>query len=628
MITLENLGVYLPQGFLFKGVNLQINRGERIGLVGKNGAGKSTLLKILSNKQQPSEGKIHLSKGITLGFLTQDIVINSTESVYEFLNKSNGKINEIRTRLEEINDQLIARTDYESDSYMSLLDELSELNHAYGLFDGHTWEERIVTTLKGLGFQDAELDRSLNSFSGGWKMRAELARILVNQPDILLLDEPTNHLDIISISWLETYLQKFEGIVILISHDRLFLDNVTKRTLEISLGKILDFPYNYSKYKALREEDLDRLEQAKKQQDKDIKQTEMLIDKFRAKSSKAAFAQSLMKKLERTERIEIEKDPTSRMRLTFPLSIQPGKWVLELEQMGKTYGEKLIFKNINITVGRGEKIAFLGANGVGKSTLLKRIIKEIEGDGTVKYGHNVNIAYFAQNQAEDLDTELTVFETVDNIAVGDIRKDLRTILGTFLFTGEDVNKKVKVLSGGERTRLALCQLLLSPSNFLILDEPTNHLDIASKEVLKQALINYEGTFIIVSHDREFLDGLTNRIWEIYNQTLKIHHYTVQEFLKKKTEEQKEFNQSEKLVKTLSVHREEKPAPQNTNANEKEIKRIEKEISELELRIEEMNVILAELDYSDEMKATSTLSEYEQLKSSLDEKIAVWENLIG
>jgi ATP-binding cassette subfamily F protein 3 len=628
MITLENIGVHLPQGFLFKGVNLQINRGERVGLVGKNGAGKSTLLKILSGKQQATEGKIHLSKGTNIGFLTQDIVIDSTKSVYEFLNQSNEKINEIRTRLEDINDQLVVRTDYESDSYMSLLDELSELNHAYGLFDGHTWEERIVTTLKGLGFQDAELDRSLNSFSGGWKMRAELARILVNQPDILLLDEPTNHLDIISISWLETYLQKFEGIVILISHDRLFLDNVTKRTLEISLGKILDFPYNYSKYKALREEDLDRLEQAKKQQDKDIKQTEMLIDKFRAKSSKAAFAQSLMKKLERTERIEIEKDPTSRMRLTFPLSIQPGKWVLELEQMGKTYGEKLIFKNINITVGRGEKIAFLGANGVGKSTLLKRVMNEIEGDGTVKYGHNVNIAYFAQNQAEDLDTELTVFETVDNIAVGDIRKDLRTILGTFLFTGEDVNKKVKVLSGGERTRLALCQLLLSPSNFLILDEPTNHLDIASKEVLKQALINYEGTFIIVSHDREFLDGLTNRIWEIYNQTLKIHHYTVQEFLKKKAEEQKEQNQSEKVVKTAPVQKEEKPALQASNSIEKEIKRIEKEISELESKIEEMNLILAELDYSNESKANSILSEYELLKSNLDDKMAVWESLVG
>jgi ATP-binding cassette subfamily F protein 3 len=628
MITLENLGVHLPQGFLFKGVNLQINRGERVGLVGKNGAGKSTLLKILSGKQQASEGKIHLSKGTNIGFLTQDIVIDSTKSVYEFLNQSNEKINEIRTRLDEINHQLVVRTDYESDSYMSLLDELSELNHAFGLFEGHTWEERIVTTLKGLGFQDAELERSLNSFSGGWKMRAELARILVNQPDILLLDEPTNHLDIISISWLETYLQKFEGIVILISHDRLFLDNVTKRTLEISLGKILDFPYNYSKYKALREEDLDRLEQAKKQQDKDIKQTEMLIDKFRAKSSKAAFAQSLMKKLERTERIEIEKDPTSRMRLTFPLSVQPGKWVLELEQMGKTYGEKLIFKNINITVGRGEKIAFLGANGVGKSTLLKRVMNEIEGDGTVKYGHNVNIAYFAQNQAEDLDTELTVFETVDNIAIGDIRKDLRTILGTFLFTGEDVNKKVKVLSGGERTRLALCQLLLSPSNFLILDEPTNHLDIASKEVLKQALINYEGTFIIVSHDREFLDGLTNRIWEIYNQTLKIHHYTVQEFLKKKAEEQKELNQSEKAVKAAPVLKEEKPIIQPTNSNEKEIKRIEKEISELESKIDEMNVILAELDYSDESKANSILSEYELLKSNLDEKMAVWENLVG
>ena len=629
MITLENLGVHLPQGYLFKGVNLQINRGERVGLVGKNGAGKSTLLKILSGKHQGSEGKIHLSKGTNIGFLTQDIIIDSTNSVFEFLNQSNEKINEIRTRLDEINHLLVIRTDYESDSYMSLLDELSELNHSYSLFDGHTWEERIVTTLKGLGFQEEDLDKSLNSFSGGWKMRAELARILVNQPDVLLLDEPTNHLDIISISWLESYLQKYEGIVILISHDRLFLDNVTKRTLEISLGKILDFPYNYSKYKALREDDLDRLEQAKKQQDKEIKQTEMLIDKFRAKSSKASFAQSLMKKLEKTERIEIEKDPTSRMRLTFPLSVQPGKWVLELDQMGKTYGEKLIFKDINITVGRGEKIAFLGANGVGKSTLLKRIMNEVEGDGLVKYGYNVNIAYFAQNQAEELDTELSVYDTVDAIAVGEIRKDLRTILGTFLFTGEDVNKKVKVLSGGERTRLALCQLLLSPSNFLILDEPTNHLDIASKEVLKQALINYEGTFIIVSHDREFLDGLTNRIWEIYNKTLKIHHYSVQEFLKKKAEEQREMSQSGKGSKVIVSPKEvvkEVPKPV-TPSNEKEIKRIEKEISDLEARIEEMNLVLADIDYTDESKAQKVLNEYDDLKNQLDAKVLFWERLL-
>lgn len=629
MITLENLGVHLPQGYLFKGVNLQINRGERVGLVGKNGAGKSTLLKILSGKQQGSEGKIHLSKGTNIGFLTQDIVIDSTNSVFEFLNQSNEKINEIRTRLDEINHLLVVRTDYESDSYMSLLDELSELNHAYSLFEGHTWEERIVTTLKGLGFLEEELGKSLNSFSGGWKMRAELARILVNQPEVLLLDEPTNHLDIISISWLESYLQKYEGIVLLISHDRLFLDNVTKRTLEISLGKILDFPYNYSKYKALREEDIDRLEQAKKQQDKDIKQTEMLIDKFRAKSSKASFAQSLMKKLEKTERIEIEKDPTSRMRLTFPLSVQPGKWVLELDQMGKTYGEKLIFKDINITVGRGEKIAFLGANGVGKSTLLKRVMNEVEGDGLVKYGHNVNIAYFAQNQAEELDTELSVYDTVDAIAVGEIRKDLRTILGTFLFTGEDVNKKVKVLSGGERTRLALCQLLLSPSNFLILDEPTNHLDIASKEVLKQALINYEGTFIIVSHDREFLDGLTNRIWEIYNKTLKIHHYSVQEFLKKKAEEQREMNQNGKAIKEVVVPKETSKDVANPpqSSNEKEIKRVEKEISDLESKIEEMNLVLADLDYTDESKAQKIVREYEGLKIQLDEKVLFWEGLL-
>ena len=530
MINLEKLGYYLPQGHLFQNVGLQINRGDKVGLVGKNGAGKSTLLKILSGRIKPTEGAVHLPKGTTIGYLTQDIKIDTSKTVFDFLNFSNERLNFIRTRLDDINHEIVERTDYENESYLILLDELSELNHEFQLIDGFQWEEKITTTLNGLGFSNEEMLRGLDTFSGGWKMRAELARILVNNPDVILLDEPTNHLDIISITWLENYLQKFEGAVIIISHDRLFLDNVTKRTLEISLGKVFDFPYAYSKYKEVRAEELERLGQAKKQQDKDIKQTEELINKFRAKSSKAAFAQSLIKKLEKTERIEIEKDVVSKMKLTFPLSVQPGKWVVELSDLGKSYGEKLLFKQVNITLGRGEKIALLGPNGVGKSTLLKAVMKQIDFDGIVEYGHNVNVTYFAQDQAENLDTEKTVYQTVDDVAKGDIRKDLRTILGTFLFGGEDVDKKVSVLSGGERTRLALCQLLLSPSNVLILDEPTNHLDIQSKEVLKRALQNYEGTFIIVSHDREFLNGLTNRIWDIEQNNLKIHHFTLNEYL--------------------------------------------------------------------------------------------------
>jgi ATP-binding cassette subfamily F protein 3 len=627
MINLDNLGYFLPQGYLFKGINLQINKGEKVGLVGKNGAGKSTLLRILSGNIKPTEGGIHTPKGTKIGFLTQDIKIDSSKTIFDFLNFSNEKLNFIRTRLEEINEQLVTRTDYESESYLTLLDELSELNHDFQLMDGFQWEEKITTTLNGLGFSIQDIQRSLDTFSGGWKMRAELARILVNEPDILLLDEPTNHLDIISISWLENYLQRFDGVVIIISHDRMFLDNVTKRTLEISLSKIFDFPFPYSKYKEVRSEELERLNSAKKQQDKEIKQTETLINKFRAKSSKAAFAQSLIKKLEKTERIEIEKDPTSRMKLTFPLSVQPGKWVLEMDNLGKSYGEKLLFKHVNITLGRGEKIALLGPNGVGKSTLLKAVMKEIDFEGSVNYGHNVNVTYFAQDQAENLDTSKTVFETVDDVAKGEIRKDLRTILGTFLFSNEDIEKKVSVLSGGERTRLALCQLLLSPSNFLILDEPTNHLDIQSKDVLKKALKNYEGTFIIVSHDREFLQDLTNRIWDIENYNLKIHHFTLQEYL--------DYKMNRKVIPTevkqepLKIEKQETKKENKSTVNaklDKEIRSLENEIASIEGDLKKMDELISQLDFEKE-ESRLYLLEYEKTKQKLDDLMIKWEEKI-
>jgi ATP-binding cassette subfamily F protein 3 len=405
----------------------------------------------------------------------------------------------------------------------------------------------------------------------------------------------------------------------------MFLDNVTKRTLEISLSKIFDFPFPYTKYKEVRVEELERLGTAKKQQDKEIKQTETLINKFRAKNSKAAFAQSLIKKLEKTERIEIEKDPASRMKLTFPLSVQPGKWVLELESLGKAYGDKRLFREVNITLGRGEKIALLGPNGVGKSTLLKAIMKEIEFDGTVNYGHNVNVAYFAQDQAESLDQTKSVFETVDDVAKGEIRKDLRTILGTFLFSNDDIEKKVSVLSGGERTRLALCQLLLSPSNFLILDEPTNHLDIQSKDVLKKALKNYEGTFIIVSHDREFLNDLTNRIWDIENYHLKIHHFTLKEYLDYKikgnevqtTPKKAEFKENKNKIP-------EKETKSGNNAKiEKEIKAIEKEIESTELELKKMDVTISQLDFSKD-ESSIVLLDYEKMKEKLAHLMKTWE----
>jgi ATP-binding cassette, subfamily F, member 3 len=637
MINLEKIGVHLPQGYLFSDISLQINKGDKIGLVGKNGAGKSTLLKLISGVDKPSEGKIHKPSDYKIGYLTQDIVIDSTLSVFEYLKTSNALLTRLNNRIDQINHDLVERTDYEAESYLSLLDELNDLNHEFLINDGFQWEEKITNTLKGLGFQESELSQSLNTFSGGWKMRAELAKILVNTPDIILLDEPTNHLDIISISWLENYLKTFEGAVITISHDRLFLDNVTKRTLEISKGKVLDFAYSYTKYKEVRAEELERLAGAKKQQDKDIKHAEELINKFRAKKNKAAFAQSLIKKIEKTERIEVDNDSVTGMSINFPLSIQPGKWVLQMDGMGKAYGDKLLYREVNLTVGRGEKIALLGANGMGKSTLLKQVMGKIEGDGEVEYGHNVNIAYFAQDQAESLDKDKTVYETVDEIAKDDIRKSLRQVLGAFLFRGEDVDKKVGVLSGGERTRLALCQLLLSPSNFLILDEPTNHLDIQSKEVLKSALKNYEGTFIVVSHDREFLDNLTNRIWDIENKALKIHHFGVKDFLKRKMElmqldgnkpiektEAKIVSEEVKLPTIELSYEEKKEAKRLKNKFQNQVSKSEERISILEKEIAKMDAVLLELDYSDEEKTSKSLAEYEKLKSELDDQMSLWE----
>jgi len=627
MINLEKLAYFLPQGYLFQNASLQINKGDKVGLVGKNGAGKSTLLKILSGRIKPSEGNVHLPKGTVMGYLTQDIVIDSNQSVFEYLNCSNERIDFIRKRLDEINNELTTRTDYESDLYADLLDELTEKNHEFQVIEGFQWEEKIMSALNGLGFNDKEIHNSLNTFSGGWKMRAELARILVNQPDILLLDEPTNHLDILSIGWLETYLQRFDGVVIIISHDRFFLDNVTQRTLEISMNKIFDFPYGYSKYKLMREEEMGRLEQAKKQQDKEIKHTEELINKFRAKQSKAAFAQSLIKRLDKTERIEIEKESYSGIRISFPLSVQPGKWVLEMADLGKSYGEKVLFKHVNLTIGRGEKIALLGPNGVGKSTLLKAIMRSIDFDGTVTNGHNVNLAYFAQDQAEKLDPTLTVYETVDNIAKGELRKNLRTILGAFLFSGEIVEKKVNVLSGGERTRLALCQLLLSPSNFIILDEPTNHLDMQSKEILKSALVNYEGTFIVVSHDREFLEGLTNRIWDIEKESLKINHFTLNEYLQYKNDAKaateakptsnKENSAPIKIIKEKKV----------VSAVEKEIKAIENKILLLENELELLNEALGKLQYGDK-EFDEAADNYSRKKVALAKLMEEWETILS
>ncbi len=636
MVTLDRLAVHLPQGYLFQDVSLQINRKDRIGLVGKNGAGKSTLLKLIAGWNNPSEGDVYLPKDCKVGFLTQDIEINSEATVFDYVYLSNETLIGIQNKIDQINKELVTRVDYESSEYLKLLDQLTELNHQFNLIEGFQWSEKVSATLKGLGFTQEELDRSLETFSGGWKMRAELAKLLVNEPDVLLLDEPTNHLDIISIAWLENYLKTFPGAVVVISHDRLFLDNVTNRTLEISKGKVLDFPFPYTKYKEVRAEELERLSAAQKQQEKDIKHTEELINKFRAKKNKAAFAQTLIRKLEKTERIEVDDDSIRGLEISFPLSVQPGKWVIELKSAGKAYGEKRLFKDVSISVGRGEKIALLGANGMGKSTLIKCMLDQIDHEGEIELGHNVTVGYFAQDQAEKLEKEKTVYETVDEIATGDARSNIRGILGAFLFQGDDVNKKVSILSGGERTRLALCRMLLSPSNFLILDEPTNHLDIQSKTILKEALKNYEGTFIIVSHDREFVDGLTNRIWDIQDQQLKVHHFDVMEYLERKLQDLDGLKKLDSLREDQRVEREkndstkgntyqeDKERKRTINRLENQIKKGEKRIEELEIEISSWDEKLAELDYGDQQETDKVLEKYNQLKQELDEEMQRWE----
>ncbi len=629
MVNLEKVGVHLPQGYLFNDISLQLNRNDKIGLTGKNGAGKSTMLKLIAGWDQPSEGKIHKPKECKVGFLTQDIHVDETKTVFDYLNYSNEELNYLREQIESINHEIVNRTDYETDSYLELLSKLNEVNHQFNILDGFQWEEKIAATLEGLGFHLEDFPKQLKTFSGGWKMRAELAKILVNKPNVILLDEPTNHLDIISIAWLEDYLQKYDGLVVVISHDRLFLDNVTNRTIELMKGKAYDYPYNYSVYKIKREEELEQLQRSKKQQDKEIKQTKELIDKYRAKATKAAFAQSLIKKLDRTDVIEVENDNVAKMHLSFPLSVQPGKWVLGLHDLGKAYGDRVLFENINITVGRGEKIALLGPNGIGKSTLLKLIMNEIEGTGSVEYGHNVNITYFAQNQADQLDPKKSVFETVDDIAVGEIRKDLRKILGAFLFSGEAVDKKVSVLSGGEKTRLALCQLLLSSSNTLILDEPTNHLDIQSKDVLKQALIDYEGSFIIVSHDREFLDGLTNRVWDIENKTLKINHFDVKEYLQRKMTDL--TMNAAKKKEPVAVVKEKEPESREIRKQrsqlQSKVKKAEELIEQLEKEMVNLELEMANIDYSDEEKANKTIENYNSKKATIEAKTSNWEELV-
>ena len=532
-ISINSLSVEFSAKSLFDNISYIINPKDKIALVGKNGAGKSTMLKIIAGLQKPTSGNVAMPRDTTVGYLPQHITVSDTSTVVDEVRSAFSHVDRMRTRLDEINNELLTRTDYESDAYQELIEAMTSLTDRLAIEESENFEAEIEKTLIGLGFLRSDFDRPTSEFSGGWRMRIELAKILLARPDVLLLDEPTNHLDIESIQWLENFLITKAKAVVLVSHDRAFIDNVTNRTIEISLGKIYDYSVNYSKYLVLRQERLDQQMRAYQNQQKMIQDTEDFIERFRYKATKSVQVQSRIKQLAKIERIEVDEVDTSHLNLKFPPAPRSGDYPVIADNVGKAYGDHQVFDHATFTIKRGEKVAFVGKNGEGKSTLVKCIMGEIPFTGTLKIGHNVKIGYFAQNQATLLDGEITVFDTIDRVAVGDIRTKIRDILGAFMFGGEASDKKVKVLSGGEKTRLAMIRLLLEPVNLLILDEPTNHLDMKTKDILKQAIKDFNGTVIVVSHDREFLDGLVEKVYEFGGGQVRECLGGIYEFLEKK-----------------------------------------------------------------------------------------------
>lgn len=534
MISIEGLSVEFGGNPLFDDITYVINKKDRIALVGKNGAGKSTMLKIIAGLQQPTSGTVNIPKDMTIGYLPQQMQISDSHTVMKEAEQAFAHIFELQSRIDRMNRELSNRTDYDSQDYHDLIERVTDANEQLTMIGAANYQAEIEKTLMGLGFVREDFDRPTSEFSGGWRMRIELAKLLLQRPDVLLLDEPTNHLDIESIQWLENFLATRANAVVLVSHDRAFIDAVTTRTIEISLGRIYDYKVNYSKYLELRKERREQQQKAYDEQQKFIAETKEFIERFKGTYSKTLQVQSRVKMLEKLEILEVDEEDTSALRLKFPPSPRSGNYPVIMENVGKTYGDHVVFKNATLTVERGDKLAFVGKNGEGKSTLVKCIMKEIEHDGTLTLGHNVQIGYFAQNQASLLDENLTVFQTIDDVAKGEIRNKIRDLLGAFMFGGpEQSMKKVKVLSGGERTRLAMIKLLLEPVNLLILDEPTNHLDLKTKDILKQALLDFDGTLIVVSHDRDFLDGLVTKVYEFGNKQVKEHLSGIYEFLEKK-----------------------------------------------------------------------------------------------
>jgi ATP-binding cassette subfamily F protein 3 len=628
MLNIYNLSVAFGGEYLFEEVTFRLGAGDRVGLVGKNGAGKSTMLKLLSKEMQPDSGTIAAEKEIKIGFLKQDIDFVKGRTVLDEAYQAFEEIKKAEKCLQEINHELATRTDYESEAYSKLIEDLSDVTHHYEIIGGYNYVGDTEKILLGLGFKREDFDKLTDTFSGGWRMRIELAKLLLQNNDVLLLDEPTNHLDIESIIWLENFLKNYPGVVVIVSHDKMFLDNVTNRTIEISLGKAYDFNKPYSQYLELRQEIREKQLATQKNQEKKIEQTEKLIEKFRAKASKASMAQSLIKKLDKIERIEVDEDDNSVMAVSFPVSITPGRVVVEAVNVTKKYGDKTILKDISLLVERGSKIAFVGQNGQGKSTFLKAIVNEFEFEGTIKLGHNVQLGYFAQNQADYLDGEITLLETMENAASDHNRSKVRDMLGAFLFRGDDVHKKVKVLSGGERNRLALCKMLLQPINVLVMDEPTNHLDIKSKNVLKAALQKFEGTLLLVSHDRDFLQGLSNVVYEFKDQKIKEYLGDINFYLEqRKVDNMREIEKKDVIIK--------QPVKQEKNLSFEEQKqkkslqnrlsKIESEIQNLEKQIAQEDKLLAE-NYEKMMNDMSFFKAYEKKKKDLENLLNEWETV--
>jgi len=632
MISVEQLSVEFSARPLFTNISFLINRKDKIALVGKNGAGKSTLLKLLAGLQQPTSGHISMPSGLTIGYLPQHMIHAEGTTVMEETQKAFQTINELQARIDRAATQLAERTDYESAEYQDLIEQMSHDNEMLQVLGGGNFAGELEKTLIGLGFLRSDFDRPCSEFSGGWRMRIELAKILLQRPDIFLLDEPTNHLDIESIYWLENFLANYQGAVILVSHDRAFIDNVTTRTIEISLGRIYDYDVNYSKYVVLRQERREQQIRAYENQQKMIADTEEFIERFRYKATKAVQVQSRIKQLEKIDRIEVDLEDNSRLHLKFPPAPRSGDFPLILTNVGKAYGEHQVFDNVEFTIKRGEKVAFVGKNGEGKSTLVKCIMGELQDyTGTLKIGHNIKIGYFAQNQASLLDENKTVFETIDYVAVGDIRTKIRDILGAFMFGGEASDKKVKVLSGGERSRLAMIRLLLEPVNLLILDEPTNHLDMRSKDVLKEAIKAFDGTVIVVSHDREFLDGLVTKVYEFGNQRVKEHLGGIYDFLQSKnmthlselelTQQTKKKEEKVDSQNKISYEARKEQARQ-LRKQERLVEEAEKAVSELEQQLAQIEAQLAQPQAPD----STLLSDYQSKQHLLEQKMYEWELL--